>query len=477
MSTARNPLTTPGSLESALSVIVGDTHVLTDPAGMAPYLTDWRGNFSGHARAVVRPHSTAQVAAILKACAAAETPIVPQGGNTGLCGGATPDAAGSAVLLSLSRMNRVRELDIANATLTAEAGVTLAAVQQHARDAGLLFPLSLAAEGSCTIGGNISTNAGGTAVLRYGNMRDLVLGVEVVLADGQIWNGLRGLRKDNTGYDLKQLFIGSEGTLGIVTCAVLKVFPAPKSQVTALVALASPASAVQLLGDVRSALGDRLVAFELMSRATVELSHEHHSGLPLPLPGHPWYVLLQADDTLVDSSIMTYVEAALLGAIDAGVALDVVIAQSVSESRRLWMLRENIGEAQRRDGPHIKHDIALPISAIPHFLRDAATELERLTPGVRVWAFGHLGDGNLHYNVGAPRDADRKAFVADASRVLRLVHDMVAQRGGSISAEHGIGQSKRDDLSRYKAPLEITLMRAVKDALDPLALLNPGKVL
>ena len=465
------------TLEARLTAVVGAAHVFTAAADVAPYLTDWRGRFHGRARAVVRPQSTVEVAAVVVACAESGAPIVPQGGNTGQCGGATPDDAGAAVVLSLTRMNRVRAVDQDNATLTVEAGVTLAAVQQAATDAGMLFPLSLAAEGSCTIGGNLSTNAGGTAVLRYGNTRDLVLGVEAVLADGRVWNGLRGLRKDNTGYDLKQLFIGAEGTLGIVTAAVLKLFPAPQVRATALAAVADVATAVRLLRRLKSALGDRLVGFELVSALSLALSRKHQPALPDPLPGHPWYALVQVDDCTTDSPLAAQLEAALAIAIESGDAADAVIAQSGTQADELWMLRENIAEAQRREGPNIKHDISVPVSAIPGFLDEAGTALTAALPGLRFVTFGHLGDGNLHYNLAAPEGTVAEAFMANAPRANRIVHDLVAAHGGSISAEHGIGQLKCAELVRYKSGVELDLMRAIKAALDPRGILNPGKVL
>ena len=465
------------TLEARLAAVVGAAQVLTAAADVAPYLTDWRGRFRGRARAIVRPQSTAEVAAVVAACAEAGVPIVPQGGNTGQCGGATPDDGGTAIVLSLTRMNRVRAVDRDNATLTVEAGVTLAAVQQAAADAGMLFPLSLAAEGSCTIGGNLSTNAGGTAVLRYGNTRELVLGVEAVLADGRVWDGLRGLRKDNTGYDLKQLFIGAEGTLGIVTAAVLKLYPAPRVRVTALAAVADVTAAVRLLRALKSALGDRLVGFELMSALSLALSRKHGSALPDPLPGHPWYVLAQADDCTPDAPLAAQVESALAAALADGTAADAVIAQSGAQAQELWTLRENIAEAQRREGPNIKHDVSVPVSAIPRFLDEAAAALTAALPGLRFVTFGHLGDGNLHYNLAAPEGAAAEAFMANTLRANRIVHDLVAAHGGSISAEHGIGQLKRAELVRYKSPVELDLMRAIKAALDPRGILNPGKVL
>ena len=465
------------TLRARLDAAVGSAQVLTAESDVLPYVTDWRGRFHGRALAVVRPGSTDEVADVVRICAELRVPIVAQGGNTGQCGGATPDAEGNAIVLSLARMNRVRAVDPDNATLTAEAGVPLAAVQQAAADSGLLFPLSLAAEGSCTIGGNLSTNAGGTAVLRFGNARELVLGIEVVLADGRIWNGLRGLRKDNTGYDLKQLFIGAEGTLGIVTAAVLKLYPAPRARVTALAAVPDVASSVRLLRDLRAALGDRVTGFELMSALSMAISRKHHPGSPDPCPGHPWYALIQADDTLVDSPLPAQVELALGAAFESGVALDATIAQSVEQAHTLWALRENIAEAQRREGPNIKHDISLPVSAIPRFVDEARDALSAALPGIRFVTFGHLGDGNLHYNLAGPEGTDQGAFMANARQANRIVHDLVAAHGGSISAEHGIGQLKREELTRYKSAIEMDLMRTVKAALDPAGIFNPGKVL
>jgi FAD/FMN-containing dehydrogenase len=465
------------TLQARLEAAVGKAHVLTAAADCAPYLTDWRGRFHGRALAIVRPGSTAEVAAVVRACAESGTPLVPQGGNTGHCGGATPDASGEAVLLLLTRLGRVRAVDAQNGTMTVEAGMTLAAVQEAATAAGLYFPLSLAAEGSCTIGGNIATNAGGTAVLRFGNTRELVLGLEVVLADGRVWDGLRGLRKDNTGYDIKQLFIGAEGTLGVVTAAVLKLFAAPRARATALVAVADVAAAVTLLGRLKQALGDRLVGFELMSSLALALSRKHQPRLPDPLPGHPWYALVEAHDSAPDAPVAAVVEAALAGVLESGVASDAALAQSGEQAAALWELRENIAEAQRREGPNIKHDISLPVSAIPAFIAAAAAALEAAFPGLRFVTFGHLGDGNLHYNLAGPESVAPESFMANAGAINRIVHDLVAAHGGSISAEHGIGQLKRDELVRYKSAVEIELMQRVKSALDPAGILNPGKVL
>jgi FAD/FMN-containing dehydrogenase len=463
-------------LLATLKAIVGEANVLTSDADVAPYVTDWRGRYRGSARAVVRPSTTADVAAVVRCCAEHGAPVVPQGGNTGLCGGATPREDSGEVVVSLSRLTRVRALDAGNATLTVEAGMPLARVQQAADDAGLLFPLSLAAEGSCTIGGNLATNAGGTAVLRYGNARELVLGLEVVLADGRIWDGLKGLRKDNTGYDIKQLFLGSEGTLGIITAAVLKLFPKPRTSATALAALADVDAAIALLGLLHQALGDRLTGFELISGECIALTRKQFPALPDPLPGYPWYALAQADDPAADSPLAVQMEAALAAAVEQHVAGDAAIAQSAAQAAELWALREHIPEAQRLEGANIKHDISLPVSRIPAFLADAQVALGSTLCGVRYVVFGHLGDGNLHYNLSAPPGTPAAAFLGEAVRANRIVYDLVARLGGSFSAEHGIGQMKRGELLRYKSAVEVELMQRIKRALDPDALLNPGKV-
>jgi FAD/FMN-containing dehydrogenase len=463
-------------LLSTLRAIVGEANVLTSDADVAPYVTDWRDRYHGRTRAVVRPGTTAEVAAVVRCCGEHGVPVVPQGGNTGLCGGATPDESGGEIVVSLARLSRVRAIDASNATLTIEAGVPLARAQQAADDAGFFFPLSLGAEGSCTIGGNLSTNAGGTAVLRYGNARELVLGLEVVLADGRIWESLKGLRKDNTGYDVKQLFVGSEGTLGIITAAVLKLFPKPQTSVTAFAALADVDAAIALLGVLRQALGDRLTGFELVSRYCIELTRREFPAFADPLSGYAWYALIQGEDPASDSPLKGQLEVALGAAIEQQTARDATIAHSAAQADALWTLREHITEAQRRDGPNIKHDISLPVSRIPAFLREAQTRLDAAFPGVRYVVFGHLGDGNLHYNLSAPEGVTPIAFIAESSRANRIVYDLVAELGGSFSAEHGIGQLKRDELSRYKPALEVELMRRIKRALDPADLLNPGKV-
>ncbi|MDD2989168.1 MAG: FAD-binding oxidoreductase [Zoogloea sp.] len=465
-------------LLDVLRTLVGPAHCLTDAAATAPYLTDWRGRYTGAAQAVVLPANTAQVAAVVKTCAAAGAPIVPQGGNTGLCGGATPLADGRAVVVNLSRLRQIRSLDPANNAITVDAGVTLAEVQAAADGAGRLFPLSLASEGSCEVGGVISTNAGGVQVLRYGNTRELVLGLEVVLPDGQIWNGLRALRKDNTGYDLKHLFIGAEGTLGIVTAATLKLFAKPSQAVTAWLAVASPAVAVALLARLRGVAGDRVTAFELISRPSLDLVLQHIPGARDPLPqAHPWYILVELTDTLAGIDLSAILETELAAAIADGAVLDGTVAASQAQAVALWSLRENISEAQKREGVSIKHDISVPVSAIPEFLERAGAALEACYPGLRIVAFGHVGDGNLHYNQSRPRHDENAAFIARTEEVGRVVHGLVHELGGSISAEHGIGQLKRAILPDYKQALELDLMQRIKAALDPHKLMNPGKVL
>jgi D-lactate dehydrogenase (cytochrome) len=465
------------ALLSRLAASVGAAHVLTDPAETTSYATDWRKRWFGKALAVVKPATTDEVARVVRLCGEARTAIVPQGGNTGLCGGATPDESGRQIVLNLSRLNRVRAIDTVNNTLTAEAGCVLASLQQAADDADRLFPLSLAAEGSCEIGGNLSTNAGGVQVLRYGNTRDLTLGLEVVLPSGEVWDGLRGLRKDNTGYDLKQLFIGAEGTLGVITAAVLKLYPKPRAQATAFVALASVPDALKLLTHMQSRAGDRLTAFELMSDFCVRLARKQFPRLPAPLAAaYPQYVLLELSDTQGEG-VGALLENALGEAIEEGLALDAVIAKSGEQARNLWELRENMSDAQALEGPNVKHDISIPISRIADFIEASDARLDRAFPGIRMVTFGHVGDGNLHYNAAHPEAADPAAFLARSSDINRIVHDTVVEFGGSISAEHGLGQYKRGEILRYKSAVEMELMRALKRAIDPLGIMNPGKVL
>lgn len=460
------------TLAAQLAKIVGTTQVLTDPVELASFLTDWRGRYRGAAQCVVRPGNTAEVAAVVKACVEAGVPIVPQGGNTSLCGAATPDEAGKAVVVSLSRLNRIAAVDPKNNTISVEAGCTLAAVQAAARAADRLFPLALASEGTCQIGGNLSTNAGGVQVLRYGNTRELTLGLEVVLPSGEIWNGLRGLRKDNTGYDLKQLFIGAEGTLGIITGAVLKLFPLPKTQVTCWLNVASPNAAVDLLNSAKSGFDSQLTAFELVSETSLGLVLKNIPDTLRPTVASPWSVLAE-----FSAAEPAAIEAWLAGRMEAGEVSDGVVAQSEIQAKKLWALRENISEAQKIEGISIKHDISVPVSSIPEFLATADAALATAFPGIRVVAFGHVGDGNLHYNLSKADAHDNAAFIASQPEVNRLVHDTVHALNGSISAEHGIGQLKRDEIRRYKSPVELALMRSIKQALDPHGLMNPGKVI
>ena len=462
------------ALISELRQLLGERHVLVEAADVAPFCTDWRGRYSGDALCVVLPADTAEVAAVVRACVAVGVAIVPQGGNTGLCGGATP--RGGEVLVCLRRLNRIRAIDADNNSITVDAGCTLHAVQEAAAGANRLFPLSLAAEGSATIGGNLSTNAGGVQVLRYGNARELTLGLEVVLADGRIWNGLRALRKDNTGYDLKHLFIGAEGTLGLITAATLKLFPRPRAQATAWVAVPDPAAAVRLLGRLRDAAGDNVTAFEIVGRPALDLVLRHIPHARDPLHGKPaWQVLIELSGGRDD--LVATLEQALASAAADAVVDDAVIAASGAQTAALWALRENVSEAQKIEGVSIKHDIAVPVSRIAEFIARADAALQSAFPNVRIVCFGHIGDGNLHYNQSRPDAQSNGDFIAQTAAVNCIVHDLVHELDGSISAEHGLGQLKRAEVLRYKSDIEMALMRAVKQALDPCGLMNPGKLL
>ena len=466
------------ALAAELRAIVGERGFVDAPAERAPHEVDWRDQFHGKSAVVLKPATTDEVARVVKSLAGAGVGIVPQGGNTSLCGGSVPDDSGTQIIVNLSRMNRVRAVDKDNNTMTVEAGCVLANLQAVADEHDRLFPLSLAAEGSCEIGGNLSTNAGGTGVLRYGNTRDLVLGLEVVLPDGRVWNGLRGLRKDNTGYDLKHLFIGAEGTLGIITAAVLKLFPKPRSRATAIVAIDNPAAAVALLSELRNACGDRVSGFELMSRLCINLVVQHIPGQRDPFrEAHPWYVLVEVSDSTEGNALGQLLEGALGEAVENGIVRDAVIATSEAQRLALWQIRENIPESQKVDGVSVKHDVAVPVSLVPEMIERASQRLAERFPDVRIIAFGHVGDGNVHYNCGKSGAQDAKAFYAQAPEVNRIVYDVVNELGGSISAEHGLGVLKREEIKRYKSALELELMRSIKRTLDPRNLMNPGKVL
>jgi FAD/FMN-containing dehydrogenase len=465
-----------------LRQICGEPHVLThdNPAtDLSAWELDWRKRVRGRALAVVRPGSTPEVAAVVKACAAAGTSIVPQGGNTGLVVGGVPDDSGTQIVLSLGRMHAVRAIDPANLTITVEAGCVLQNLQAAADAAGFLFPLSLGAEGSCTIGGNLGTNAGGTQVLRYGNTRELCLGLEVVTAQGEIWHGLSGLRKDNTGYDLRNLMIGSEGTLGVITAATLKLYPQPAAQLTAWAAVPSMQAAVQLLGLAQQRLGPGLTGFEVMGQFALSLVHKHYPQLRVPLwQETPWCVLLENSDSESEAHARSQFEALLEAALNAGCVTDAVVAENLTQALGLWHIRESITLAQADEGLNIKHDISIPVSRIPAFVAETDALLARHIPGVRLVDFGHLGDGNLHYNVQAPAGADGQAFLRDfEDQVNTLVFDQVKRFDGSISAEHGVGELKVGKLPLYKDPTALAMMRAMKKALDPHNIMNPGRVI
>lgn len=464
------------ALFQSLADEVGEAYVLTRPEDVAPFCKEWRGLFTGRARAVVKPATTAEVAAIVRLCHAHHIPIVPQGGNTGLVGGQTPWEKGDEIILSLQRMNRIRDVDPLSDTMVVEAGVTLLAAQEAAQNVDRLFPLSLASEGSCTIGGNLAANAGGTAVLAYGNARELTLGLEVVLADGRVMDLLGRLRKDNTGYDLKNIFIGAEGTLGIITAAVLKLFPRPRVQVTALCGVSSPRAALELLSELKARFGASLTTFELWPRLAMEMVCTHIPGNRDPLTGpHPWYVLLEIGGA--DESLKAQLEAALAAGIESTNVQDAVIAETLQQRHDLWRLRETMPEAQGYEGGSIKHDISVPLASVPQLIDDVCARVEQLVPGARPMPFGHLGDGNLHFNITQPKAMDRAAFMALWDDIGAIVYDETVKRRGSISAEHGIGRLKKNLLRSVKDPVALSIMADLKRVLDPHNILNPGKVI
>ncbi len=457
---------------------LGADAVLAAPAEIGPYLTDHRGLYHGRASAVVLPRTAGEVAQVLALCNERRIGVVPQGGNTGYCGGATPDESGRQIVLALARLDRIRALDAAGFTLIAEAGCVLEEVQRAADEAGRSFPLSLGSEGSCQIGGNLATNAGGTQVLRYGMMRDLVLGLEVALADGRVLSSLSPLRKDNTGYDVKSLFLGSEGTLGVITAASLKLYPKVRAVATAFAAVPDAQAALDLLGELRERSADRVSSFELIPRIAVDLTVRHIPGVADPLGAHhPWYVLCELTSSRAEEPLAEILETTLAAALERGGVLDAVLAQSDRERNALWRLRESVPEAQRRDGASLKHDISVPIGRLPEFVRQGAEWVREHVPDGRLVAYGHVGDGNLHFNLNQAPGTDAAAFLSRAQTVMRAIHDLVQAFGGSFSAEHGIGRLKVAELERYGSAVELDLMRAIKRALDPNGILNPGKVL
>ncbi len=451
---------------------------LKEDSDKAAYLTDERDLYHGTAPLVLRPDSTEAVAAIVRICAETGVGIVPQGGNTGYCGGSIPGRRNDEIVLSLGRMKRIRDIDPLNYTITVEAGCILADLQKAAADAGRLFPLSLAAEGTCQIGGNLATNAGGTAVVRYGNARDLVLGLEVVLPDGEIWHGLRRLRKDNTGYDLKQLFLGAEGTLGIITAAVCKLFPIPRESCTALLAVQDPGAATHILAQLRAASSDGVTTFEYFHRRCLDMVLEHISDVADPFEApHEHYALVELSSGREDGRLQETVETALADAFDSGAVVDAVIAASGRQAAALWRLRETIPESQKHAGGCIKHDVSVPVSRVPEFLEAATAAAAREIPGVRIVPFGHLGDGNIHFNLSQPASEDRETFLARTEAIEKVIHDIADGLDGSFSAEHGVGVLKKGELARYKSQVELRMMHAIKDAIDPGGIMNRGKVL
>jgi FAD/FMN-containing dehydrogenase len=461
-----------------LSTILEQKYILTQEHDKAPYLTDWRKRFTGKALAVLLPATSTEVAKIVKLCSLHQISIVPQGGNTGFCGGATPDGSGEQIILNLKRMNHIREIDVANQTITLEAGCILQAVQETAAQQGFLFPLSLGAEGSCMIGGNLATNAGGTNVLRYGNARDLCLGLEVVTAKGEIWNGIKGLRKDNTGYDLRDLYVGSEGTLGIITAAVMKLYPLPISQWTTLVACETIADSISLLNLFQKRATSLLTGFEMMTQESLDLNEKHFPQMANPLQGKPPFtVLIELSDHESEDHVKQLLETILEEAFEAQLISDAVIASNLSQANAFWHMREHITLAQAEEGANLKHDITIPLSSLDGFMRDTDALMRARYPGIRIINFGHLGDGNLHYNIAPPLGVDAKAFnEANEKAIHELVYGQVERCNGSISAEHGVGQLKLDGLRAHKGEVAHELMKTLKRALDPQNILNPHKV-
>ncbi|NLC35708.1 MAG: FAD-binding oxidoreductase [Alcaligenaceae bacterium] len=463
---------------NTLTQTLGKDAVITDPAEIEPWLTDWRGVYKGDAQAVVRPGNTRQVADCLRLCNEYRVPVVPRGGNTGLCGGATPDVSPSNIVLSMDRMNRIRSIDTISNTLVADAGCILGNLRRAAEEEGRLLPLSLAAEDSSQIGGNLATNAGGVNVVRYGMARELVLGIEAVLPNGEIFNGLQTLHKDNTGYDLKQLFIGSEGTLGVITGVALKLHPLNQVRAVVLAALESPQQALELLRRVYGACGARLQAFEYFTDECLDLVLTHVDGMHQPFgQRHDGYVLIELADTANEDALQALLEEVIGQALEDGLCQDAAVSASLSQLQTLWRLREEISEAQRADGPHLKHDISLPIERIPQFIETAERRLRQVSPDCRLFIFGHFGDGNLHYNVSRPQGAEKTWAAEWEGRVADAVFGEVAEYGGSISAEHGIGQLKRHAFHQHKDPMQIRLMLQIKQVFDPNSIMNPGKML
>jgi FAD/FMN-containing dehydrogenase len=471
------PLILPSLIER-FAAITGVQNALTDPSDIAPHLIEQRGLYKGESPLVLRPANTEEVAAILRLAHETNTAVVPQGGNTGLVGGQTPMPGKGEIVLSLSRLNKIRSLDTVGQTMVAEAGVVLERAQQAASEAGLLFPLSLGSEGSCQIGGNLSSNAGGTAVLAYGNMRQLCLGIEAVLPDGEIWHGLRALKKDNTGYDLRDLFIGAEGTLGVITAAVLKLFPAPRGHETIYAGVDSPETALKLFRLAQDYCGPSLTGFELMPRIGIEFTTRHIEGVRDPLSEpHPWYVLIDISSGQSQEAARDMLEGLFVAADEKGYIRDAAAAETEGQRQAFWNLRESMSWAQKPEGGSIKHDVSVPVGQVPEFLALADDAVLKAMPGARIVAFGHMGDGNIHYNISQPPGADTQAFLARWKEMNEIVHSIVLKLNGSISAEHGIGQLKRDELAAIRSPVEIALMHRIKHAFDPKGIMNPGKVI